>query len=99
VGLGFRRCGKRILALSTQSGGAGESVFAVGRAAFSGLLLLGWLGVGLPTGLPRGCLLRFVQAWEGEIRDLVHIALLAKSVDRSGRSALLKSLGRIPQEK
>jgi len=40
-----------------------------------------------------------VQAWEGEIRDLVHFALLAKSVDRSGRSALLKSLGRIHQEK
>jgi hypothetical protein len=29
----------------------------------------------------------------------VHIALLAKSVDRSGRSALLQSLGRIQQGK
>jgi hypothetical protein len=27
----------------------------------------------LGTGLLRGCLLSFVQAWEGEIRDLVHV--------------------------
>ncbi|RON41554.1 hypothetical protein BK664_03125 [Pseudomonas brassicacearum] len=84
-----------MLALSTRSGIAGESVFAVGLAAFSGFFWLGLLG----TGLVRGRLLSFVQAWEGEIRDLVHIALLAKSVDRSGRSALLKSLGRIQQKK
>ncbi|ROO39019.1 hypothetical protein BIV09_13010 [Pseudomonas sp. 7SR1] len=76
-----------------------ESVFAVGLAAFCGFFGLGLAGVRLPPSLSRGRLLSFVQAWEGEIGNLVHIALLAKSVDRSGRSALFQSLGRIQQEK
>jgi hypothetical protein len=57
-----------MLALSTRSGIAGVSVVAVGLAAFSGVFRFGLLG----AGLLRGCLLSFVQAWEGEIRDLVH---------------------------
>ncbi|CAI8932006.1 hypothetical protein EMIT0P74_50140 [Pseudomonas sp. IT-P74] len=47
---------------------AGISVFSVSLAAVSGFFRLGLLG----SGLLRGRLLRFVQAWEGEIRNLVH---------------------------
>ncbi|CAI8844902.1 hypothetical protein EMIT0196MI5_250040 [Pseudomonas sp. IT-196MI5] len=47
---------------------AGVSVFSVSLAAVSGFFRLGLLG----SGLLRGRLLRFVQAWEGEIRNLVH---------------------------
>ena len=47
---------------------AGVSVFAFSLAAASGFFRLGLLG----AGLLRGRLLRFVQAWEGEIRYLVH---------------------------
>ncbi|CAI8720904.1 hypothetical protein EMIT0P253_130034 [Pseudomonas sp. IT-P253] len=68
-GSSFRRCGKRMLALSTRSGIAGISVFAVSLATVSGFFRPGLLG----AGLVRGCLLSFVQAWEGEIRDLVHV--------------------------
>jgi hypothetical protein len=89
-----------MLALSTRSDIAGVSVFAVSLATVSGFYRLGLLGTGLlRPGLMRGRLLSFVQAWEGEIRDFVHFALLAKSVDRSVRSALLQSLSRIQQEK
>ncbi|CAI8996994.1 hypothetical protein EMIT0194MI4_80180 [Pseudomonas sp. IT-194MI4] len=70
AGSRFRQCGKRMLALSTRSGIAGVSVFSVGLAAFRCFFRLGLLG----TGLLRGCLLSFVQAWEGEIRDLVHVS-------------------------
>jgi hypothetical protein len=65
-----------MLALSTRSGIAGVSVFAVSLAAFSGFLRLGLLG----PGLLRGCLLSFVQAWEGEIRDLVHVSRSSQSL-------------------
>ncbi|CAI8918976.1 hypothetical protein EMIT0P44_410013 [Pseudomonas sp. IT-P44] len=65
-----------MLALSTRSGIAGVSVFAVGLAAFSGFFRLGLLG----AGLLRGCLLSFVQAWEGEIRDLVHVSRSSQSL-------------------
>jgi hypothetical protein len=57
-----------MLALSTRSGIAGVSVFAVSLATVSGFF---WHGL-LSAGLLRGCLLSFVQAWEGEIRNLVH---------------------------
>jgi hypothetical protein len=66
-----------MLALSTRSGIAGVSVFAVGLAAFSGFFF--WLGL-LGAGLLRGCLLSFVQAWEGEIRNLVHVSRSSQSL-------------------
>jgi len=52
-------------ALSTRSGTASVLAFAVDWFGFFGLRLLG-------AGLLRCWLLSFVQAWEGEIRDLVH---------------------------
>jgi hypothetical protein len=45
-----------------------HSVFVVSLAAFNCFFGLGLLG----AGLLRGCLLSLVQAWEGEIRYLVH---------------------------
>src|SRR5471030_1863171 len=75
-GSGFRRCGKRMLALSTRSGIAGVSVFAVSLATVSGFFRHRLLG----TGLLRGCLLSFVQAWEGEIRNLVHVSRSSQSL-------------------
>ena len=44
------------------------SVFAVGLEAFRGLVQCGVFA----TGVLRGWLLGFVQAWEGEVWDLVH---------------------------
>jgi hypothetical protein len=52
-------------ALSTRSGTASVLAFAVDWFGFFGLRLL-W------AGLLRCWLLSFVQAWEGEIRYLVH---------------------------
>jgi hypothetical protein len=65
-----------MLALYTRSGIAGVSVFSVGLAAFRRFFRLGLLG----AGLLRGCLLSFVQAWEGEIRDLVHVSRSSQSL-------------------
>ena len=52
-------------ALSTRSGTASVLAFAVDWFCFFGLRLL-------VAGLLRCWLLSFVQAWEGEIRYLVH---------------------------
>jgi hypothetical protein len=74
-----------------------RSVFAVGLEAFCGLVVYRLLG----SGLWRVFLLSLVQAWEGEVGYLMHRrrssqGLFFKSL---GRSALLKSLGRIQQGK
>ena len=44
------------------------SVFAVGLEAFRGLVQCGVFA----TGVLRGWLLSFMQAWEGEVWDFVH---------------------------
>jgi hypothetical protein len=77
-------------ALSTRSGTASVLAFAVDWFGFFGLRLL-------VAGLLRCWLLSFVQAWEGEIRYLVHRRRSSQGLFFSiaGDSALSKSLGRI----